>query len=132
MVVDLPEPVAPTTSTKPRFAIARSCKTAGKCNSSNVGICVSIRRITAPGNSRWKKALTLKRPFPLTMAKFASCDALNSALRSSSIISCNRANTSCCESFSPCGRISPSTRSNTGAPTVIYKSDALSEVIASR
>ncbi|CSC68822.1 Uncharacterised protein [Vibrio cholerae] len=107
------------------MAIAKFCSTSGNFSSSKVGMRVSIRRITAPGNSRWKNALTRKRPLSRTTAKFASRVCLNSACLASSIIACNKAVTSATLSASPCARNSPSTRYKIGAPTVMYRSDAL-------
>ena len=76
-------------------------------------------RFTRPGNSRWKKALTRKRPQSRTMAKLDSRLLRNSWRRSGSIaLSSNKA-TSFSVSLSPCGRNSPSTRNKIGAPTVM-------------
>ncbi len=63
-VVDLPEPVGPVTSTKPRGFLMKSIRTGGRPSVSNAGISVGIVRSTAPIDARWKKALTRKRARP--------------------------------------------------------------------
>ena len=51
--VDLPEPVGPVTSTKPRGRLASSCRTSGSPSSSTVLIDTGIRRNAAPIAPRW-------------------------------------------------------------------------------
>ena len=52
--VDLPEPVGPVTSTKPRGFLQKSCTTAGSPRSS-IGVMIDgIRRNAAPSEERWK------------------------------------------------------------------------------
>ena len=52
--VDLPEPVGPVTSTKPRGLCASSWQTAGRPSSSIDLISNGIRRKAAPSAPRWK------------------------------------------------------------------------------
>jgi hypothetical protein len=78
-VVDLPEPVPPTTKHKPRFVIATSLSCPGRSRSSNDGIFVTIVRMTAPTWPCWTNALTRNRPMPCgAMAKLHSFVASNS------------------------------------------------------
>ena len=65
-VVDLPEPVGPVTSTKPRGFLMKSISTGGRPSVSNAGMSCGIVRMTAPIDARWKKALTRKRALPGT------------------------------------------------------------------
>ncbi len=63
-VVDLPEPVGPVTSTKPRGLRANSCTIGGRPRSSIEVSPNGIRRNAAPIAPRWKYALTRKRAWP--------------------------------------------------------------------
>ena len=47
-VVDLPEPVAPTTSTRPRLVITTSLRMSGSLSFSKLGISDAMVRITMP------------------------------------------------------------------------------------
>src|SRR5512135_547465 len=79
-VVDLPEPVAPTTITMPRLAIASSLITEGMFSSSVVGMWSEIVRKTMPTLPCCTNADTRKRPMPVgLMAKLHSFDFSNSA-----------------------------------------------------
>ena len=60
-VVDLPEPVGPVTSTRPRGSMHRSRKILGAPRSSRPMITEGMLRNTAPAPRFWLKALTRKR-----------------------------------------------------------------------
>ena len=61
--VDLPEPVAPVTSTRPdRREQMRSQTWTGMPSFSNSGISLGIERRTAATPPCWKKTLARKRP----------------------------------------------------------------------
>ena len=62
--VDLPEPVGPVTSTRPRGFLVKSWTTGGRPRSSIGTIWAGIRRKAAPIAERWKYALTRKRAWP--------------------------------------------------------------------
>ena len=64
-VVDLPEPVGPVTSTRPRGRSAKARTTAGMCNDSKAGISNGIVRRTAPIAPRWRKTFIRNRLFPV-------------------------------------------------------------------
>ncbi|MNG36845.1 hypothetical protein D3C84_1240120 [compost metagenome] len=51
--VDLPVPVAPTKSTRPRLVSDSFLRISGSLSSSMVGMVVSIRRSTMPTRLRW-------------------------------------------------------------------------------
>ena len=55
-VVDLPEPVAPASSTRPRLVMTMSFRIGGSSRSSTVGISVTIRRSTAPDHALLNKS----------------------------------------------------------------------------
>ena len=63
-MVDLPDPVGPVTSTKPRGLRVKSVSGAGSPSSSRVLITLGIRRKAALIDPRWKKTLTRKRATP--------------------------------------------------------------------
>ena len=63
-VVDLPEPVGPVTSTRPRGFIARSAKIRGQFSCSSVRILDGMVRNTAAAPRFWLNALTRKRARP--------------------------------------------------------------------
>ncbi len=60
-VVDLPEPVGPVTSTRPRGSMHRSRKIFGELRSSSERMVLGMLRNTAPAPRFWLKALTRKR-----------------------------------------------------------------------
>ena len=62
--VDLPEPVGPVTSTKPRGLRVKSASSAGSPSASRVLISFGIRRKAALIAPRWKKQLTRNRATP--------------------------------------------------------------------
>ena len=77
-VVDLPEPVGPVTSTRPRGFMAKSPKMAGALSCSSVKILLGIVRKTAPAPRNWLKALIRKRDTPsISKAKSASSFSSN-------------------------------------------------------
>ncbi|MNH41071.1 hypothetical protein D3C79_1024990 [compost metagenome] len=63
-VVDLPEPVGPVTSTRPRGLSASSAKILGALSCSSVRILLGMVRNTAAAPRCWLKALTRKRARP--------------------------------------------------------------------
>ena len=63
-VVDLPEPVGPVTSTKPRGLAHSSRSTCGTPSESRPGMSCGTRRKAALTEPRWKKQLTRKRATP--------------------------------------------------------------------
>src|SRR5207248_1052578 len=78
-VVDLPEPVPPTTITRPRLLSTTSLRIGGRSSSSKVGILALISRMTQPTAACCTKALTRKRPMPGgAIAKLHSLVASNS------------------------------------------------------
>ncbi len=86
-VVDLPDPVAPTTRTRPRLVMTTSFSTGGSCSFSKLGISEAIVRITMPTARCWTKTLTRKRETPgIEIAKLHSISLANSA-RCASFIS---------------------------------------------
>src|SRR5450830_146577 len=73
MVVDLPEPVAPTMMTRPRLLMMTSARMGGRSRSSSLGMVVVMVRSTMPTQLIWTNAETRKRPrSPGLMAKLAS------------------------------------------------------------
>ncbi len=76
-VVDLPEPVAPTTRISPRGSMIRSRKIGGSCNCSMLGISLLIARMTMPTSPRCLNTLMRKRP-----ASFTASAMFSSRLRS--------------------------------------------------
>ena len=63
-VVDLPDPVAPTTSTSPRFDMVISFSMSGNPSSARDDTSALTRRITIPAEPRWRNTLTRKRLTP--------------------------------------------------------------------
>ena len=63
-VVDLPEPVGPVTSTKPRGLLVKVRRIFGRPSVSSAGMSCGIRRKAAPIEARWKYAFTRKRALP--------------------------------------------------------------------
>ena len=61
-VVDLPEPVAPATSTMPRLSMTRLSSTGGSFSSSNDGMTLRTKRIAMAMVPRWRKMLIRKLP----------------------------------------------------------------------
>ena len=82
-VVDLPEPVGPVTSTKPRGLRVKSSSTDGSPRSSSFGISDGIVRMTAPTDARWKNAFTRKRALFGTEYERSICQSVSSRLRCS-------------------------------------------------
>src|SRR5271170_249762 len=123
--VDLPEPVPPTRTTKPRLERTTSFRTGGSSSSSRVGILALMVRSTAPVWPCCMKALTRKRPMPGgAMAKLHSLVASNSLVcRSFMIARTKPALCSGLKNRSDCGRISPSTLIAGGKPAVMKRSE---------
>ena len=126
-MVDLPEPVAPTTITRPRLDITMSFRIGGNSSSSIVGIVELIWRMTQPVMPCCTKALTRKRPMPGgAIAKFASLVASNSRVWRSFMM--ERTSTALCSgasALSVCGRTSPSILIAGGKPEVMNRSEPL-------
>ena len=83
-VVDLPEPVGPVTSTRPRGYSARPCRTAGRLSSSSVLISVGIRRKAAPTTraGRRRSRGSGRRPASSTRSRAGGSARTSSAARS--------------------------------------------------
>ena len=64
IVVVLPDPVGPVTSTRPRGSSVRRRTTGGRPRASNDGVPGSTRRSTSATVLRWRKTLTRNRPAP--------------------------------------------------------------------
>ncbi|MNQ44226.1 hypothetical protein D3C85_579740 [compost metagenome] len=90
--VDLPEPVPPTKSTRPRFSMMVSSSTGGSFKSSKRGISVLMLRATRETSLRCLKMLTRKRPiWGREMARFISssfsnCCFCSESMRSAAIL----------------------------------------------
>ena len=80
-VVDLPWPVGPVTSTRPRGWLANSVTTdAGRPRVSKLGMASPITRITTPTDPRWRNTLQRKRAaLGMVKAKSSSCRCTNSS-----------------------------------------------------
>jgi len=63
-VVDLPEPVGPVTSTKPRGSIAKFATAGGTPRASSGLMSYGMSRNAAPTESRWRYMFTRKRALP--------------------------------------------------------------------
>ena len=64
IVVVLPLPVAPVTSTSPRRASAISPRMSGRFSSAKVFTLIGMMRITIPTDPRWRKIDARNRPLP--------------------------------------------------------------------
>jgi hypothetical protein len=64
IVVVLPVPVGPVTSTSPRLESESSAITGGSISSATVGTSDRTRRIASPTIDRCRKTLIRKRPTP--------------------------------------------------------------------
>ena len=85
-VVDLPEPVEPTTRTRPRCSITMSLSTGGSLSWSMLGISDLMARMTMPTSPRCLNTLTRKRPVSFTaMAMLYSRSRSNAGTWPSSI-----------------------------------------------
>ncbi len=88
-VVDLPEPVPPTTSTRPRLAMTTSFSTSGSLSFSKFGISPAMVRMTMLTACCCTKTLTRKRDTPGSeMAKLHSISLANSSRWRAFIIAC--------------------------------------------
>src|SRR5213078_4900089 len=133
-VVDLPEPVPPTTITRPRLLKTTSLRIGGRSSSSKVGILALISRMTQPTAACCTKALTRKRPMPGgAIAKLHSLVASNSRVcRSFMMARTSVADCSTDSARSLWGRISPSILMAGGKPAVMNRSDAFFSVTRRR
>ena len=87
--VDLPEPVAPTTSTRPRLVITTSFSVSGSFSFSKLGISLAIVRITMLTQRCCIRTLTRKRETAgMEIAKLHSISLANSARWLSFISEC--------------------------------------------
>src|SRR5512139_659443 len=124
--VDLPEPVAPTKTTRPRLIIATSRSTGGRLRLSIFGILVLIVRITTPTRPCCTNTLTRKRPISGgLMAKLDSLVASKSRHCRSFMI--ERASSLVWPGvrlWLDTGVIFPSTLIAGGKPAVMKRSDA--------
>ena len=133
-VVDLPAPVEPTISTRPRGAMMMSFSTCGSCSSSMLGMSLRIARITTPTSPRCWNTFTRKRPeFGTAIAMFSSSSRSNSAIWASfiseyAIFFAIPAGSGAL----PSGISSPSTLMFTGAPEVRNMSEAFFSAISFR
>ena len=124
-VVDLPEPVAPVTITRPRLDITISCSVAGRSSSATVGMRVLMVRSTMPALPCWMKAEARKRPALGTdRAKLHSWLTSNSAICRSFMMARTSpsawvALSGCCET----GVILPSTLIAGGKSAVMNRSE---------
>ena len=126
-VVDLPEPVGPVTSTRPRGFSDNSANTGGQESWASVWILDGMVRNTAPAPRFWWKALTRKRARPCT-SKLKSHSSMSSyCLRwLSFMMSYTMACTCLCVSGSTLmRRTSPCTRIMGGRPDDKCRSEAL-------
>ncbi len=126
-VVDLPEPVGPVTSTRPRGSMHRSLKTLGAFRSSSDLISDGMLRNTAPAPRFWLNALTRKRArFGISNEKSVSKNSSYTLRCLSFMMSYTMLCTSLCVSAGMFTRLtSPSTRIMGGTPADRWRSDAL-------
>src|SRR6188474_877773 len=126
-VVDLPDPVGPVTSTRPRGSMHRSLNTFGALRSSSDLISDGMLRNTAPAPRLWLKALTRKRArFGISKEKSVSKNSSYTFLCLSFMMSYTMLCTSLCVSGGMFTRLtSPSTRIMGGTPADRWRSDAL-------
>src|SRR5476649_447371 len=126
-VVDLPEPVGPVTSTRPRGSMHRSRKILGDPSSSRLRITEGILRNTAPAPRFWLKALTRKRAsLGISKEKSVSKNSSNAFLCLSFMMSYTMLCTSLWASAGMLTRfMSPSTRIIGGTPADKCRSEAL-------
>src|SRR5512139_815463 len=124
--VDLPEPVAPTKTTRPRLIIATSRSTGGRLSASIRGILVLIVRITMPTRPCCTNTLTRKRPISGgLMAKLDSLLASKSFhCRSFMIERASSLVWAGVRLWFDTGVILPSTLIAGGKPAVMKRSDA--------
>ena len=128
----LPEPVAPTKMTSPRFVIATSFSTCGRFRLSMLGRVIGMVRSTRPTWPCCTKALTRKRPMPCgDTAKLHSLVRSNSAACLSFIT--ERVSAIVCWPVSGCGDTLvtlPSTLIAGGKSAVRNRSDPLRDTIS--
>ena len=126
-VVDLPEPVGPVTSTRPRGSMHRSRKILGAFSSSSDRMADGMLRNTAPAPRFWLKALTRKRAsFGISKEKSVSKNSSYALRCLSFMMSYTMECTSLCDSGGILMRfMSPSTRIIGGTPEERCRSEAL-------
>src|SRR5215471_8116017 len=126
-VVDLPEPVGPVTSTRPRGSMHKSLKVFGAFSSSSDRISEGMLRNTAPAPRFWLKALTRKRAsFGISKEKSVSKNSSYALRCLSFMMSYTMECTSLCDSAGMLMRfMSPSTRIIGGTPEDRCRSEAL-------
>src|SRR6202051_492350 len=126
-VVDLPDPVGPVTSTRPRGNMHRSRKIFGAASSSRLKMADGMLRNTAPAPRFWLKALTRKRAsFGISNEKSVSKNSSYALRCLSFMMSYTMLCTSLCDSGGMLMRfMSPSTRIIGGTPEDRCRSDAL-------
>ena len=123
-VVDLPDPVGPVTSTRPRGRSASGATTGGRPRSSSSRISIGMARRTAPTASRWRNTLTRKRarrPVWLVSSSRSRSNATRWRSSSSSYTS-RRVSPRPSTPYSGSGTRRPSTRMLGAAPTVKCRS----------
>ncbi len=80
-VVDLPDPVAPTTRTRPRFSITSCRSTGGRLRSSSFGMSALTKRMTEATEPFCQKTFTRKLPRPIIgLERFSSSSFSNVAV----------------------------------------------------
>src|SRR5690606_21257130 len=126
-VVDLPDPVGPVTSTRPRGRKARSAKILGALSCSSVRMLDGIVRNTAPAPRFWLKALTRKRARPWISKEKSHSSVSSYILRWASFMMSYTMSWTCLWSSASTlmRRTSPCTRIMGGKPADKCKSDAL-------
>jgi len=125
-VVDLPDPVGPVTSTRPRGRSQRYWHTFGRFNSASVGMASGMQRNTAPMELLWMNTFARNRDNPgIEYAKSSSSSAskrrLCSSESSARIIS--RVSFGLSGFVRSTGTISPRMRRPGGLPTVRWRSE---------
>ncbi len=132
MVVLLPEPVAPTTSTRPRFSITISERMGGRFSVSSAGISVVMKRMTTASEPRCWKADRRKRPTPDTPKPLFSSRSATSA-SNSSVETISDSRLLIIPLSITCwlmGMAAPLTLRWTGDPTAMKRSDAFFSAIS--
>src|SRR5690606_30890047 len=126
-VVDLPEPVGPVTSTRPRGLSARSPKILGQLSCSSVRILDGMVRNTAPAPRFWLKALTRKRARPWISNEKSHSSVSSKCLRWASFMMSYIISWTCLWSSASTlmRRTSPFTRIIGGRPADKWRSEAL-------
>ena len=132
MVVDLPEPAAPTTRISPRRSITRSFSISGSVRSSSFGMMYGMKRITAETVPRCRNVLRRKLPTPCTgRPRFSSLNSSSSRKWASVSRSASRPITCSGSSLSwLTGTHTPLILIVTGEPTEMNRSEAFFSAIS--